>query len=294
MRHRLAEGLLTSKPAALVGAVLLVCVLGYVDILTGYDIRLGVFYLVPVALATWRAGLAAGLWLSLVSAIGMLIADSVNTSDSANPAHELVPYWNTAIRIGYFAVVAGILAALNGSLERERRRAREDALTGVPNRRAFIDLARNEIERSGRHHHPLSLAYVDCDNFKDVNDRFGHGTGDQVLKLVAMTLSERLRKSDVIARIGGDEFVILLPQTSPSAAVEVIQSLQAALAERMRAHGWSVTVSVGACTFLTPPETLEYALKVSDDLLYVAKRRGKNAVNHRIFDASSSMRDAHA
>jgi urea transporter len=114
--------------------------LSYVDVITGYDIRLGLFYLIPVALATWRTGLTAGLLLSLVSAIGTLFADIVNTRDSPD-LHALVPYWNTGIRLGYFAVVAGILEALKSSLERERRRAREDALTGVPNRRAFVELA---------------------------------------------------------------------------------------------------------------------------------------------------------
>lgn len=283
-----------SKSTSFITAVILVCVLAYVDVATGYEIGLSLFYLIPVALATWRIGLAAGLSLSVASVIGMFTVDNFVTRDIPFPSHDLIPYWNTGIRLGYFVVFVLILAALKGAHDRETRCARADSLTGVANCRAFADLAHTEILRAERYCHPLSLAYVDCDDFKRVNDEFGHGRGDQVLKLVATTLKERLRKFDIIARVGGDEFVILLPETTAVAAREVIQSLRTLLAERMRTHGWGVTVSVGVCTFVTPPATLELALKLSDDLMYSAKQSGKDTVRHRVFDGPNRVTDAEA
>jgi diguanylate cyclase (GGDEF)-like protein len=292
VRGRIAEGFVTASSTSLAVAIVVVGILSYLDVLTGYEIRLGLLYLIPVALATWRAGPAAGLLLSLLSAAGMHVADRFGTLDTEFPSHILIPYWNTAIQLGYFVVVTTILAALKRALDRERRNAREDALTGIANRRGFINVARAEIERSGRFRRPISIAYVDCDDFKNVNDRFGHGTGDHVLKLVATTLTERLRQCDVVARMGGDEFVILMPETSPAEAEERIQSLKAVLAERTTAGGWPVTLSVGVCTFLTPPDTLEQALKLSDELLCLAKQRGKDAMNHRIFGGPGREKDA--
>jgi diguanylate cyclase (GGDEF)-like protein len=282
--HASASGIRVSKSASLVAAVILVCALGYVDIATGYEINLGLFYLIPVALATWHTGFVAGLSLSIVAVTGMFTVDNFLARDTPFPSHHLIPYWNAGIRLGYFVVVAIILAALKRAHDRERRHAREDTLTGVANRHAFMDLARGEMERAGRYQHPISIAYLDCDNFKDVNDSLGHGTGDHVLRLVAATLRERLRESDVVARLGGDEFVILLPEATPAATSEAIQSIKTMLADRMKASGLPVTLSVGACTFLRPPETLEQALKLSDDLMYEAKRGGKDAVSHRVFD----------
>jgi len=273
-----------AKWASFFAAVALVCILGYVDVATGYEVSLGLFYLIPIALATWRIGLAAGLLLSVVTAVGMFIVDNFVTRDIPFPTSNLIPYWNTGIRLGYFVVVTAILTALKHSHDRERRYGREDALTGVANGHAFAAVARAEIERARRYQHPVSLAYVDCDNFKDVNDQYGHGTGDQVLKLVATCLAERLRKSDVVARLGGDEFAILLPETNAAAADELMQRLKALVAERMEADGWPVTVSVGVCTFLIPPDTLEQAMKLTDDLMYAAKRHGKNAVHHGVFE----------
>ncbi len=281
--------LATSRPPSFIVAVILVFLFACLDVATGYEIRLSLFYLIPVALVTWWTGFLAGLSVSVLSVIAMVVVDNFVMRDLPFPSHNLIPYWNTGIRLSYFVVIATILAALKRAYEREIRHAREDSLTGVANIRAFEAVARNEIERAIRYRHPLTFAYVDCDNFKELNDQFGHGAGDQVLRLVAMTLLERSRSSDFVARVGGDEFVILLPETDAAAAGEVMHGLRTVLAHKMKANAWTVTVSVGVCTFLTPPATLELALRLSDDLLYAAKRCGKNTVNHRIFDGPAAV-----
>jgi diguanylate cyclase (GGDEF)-like protein len=281
-----------SRSAPFVAAVVLVCALGYVDARTGYEISLGLFYVIPVALATWYTGFYAGLFLSVVSVIGMFVVDNFVTRHIPFPTHDLIPYWNTGIRLGYFIVIVTTLAALKRAHEREWRYAREDVLTGVANSQAFAEKARLEMERARRYNHATSIAYIDCDNFKQVNDSFGHSGGDEVLKIVATTLRQRLRRSDVVARLGGDEFSVLLPDTSAEAATEALEHVRAELLERMQKGGWPVTFSIGIVTFLTPPDTLERALKLSDDLMYAAKKDGKNTIRQQIFDGTDPRASA--
>jgi diguanylate cyclase (GGDEF)-like protein len=280
----------TSSSIAFVVALCLVCAIGYVDVVTGYEINLGLFYLIPVALATWRSGLVVGLLLSVVSVVGMFIVDNFVTRDIPFPSNALIPYWNTGIRLGYFVIVATMLAALKRAHDRERRYARQDSLTGVANSQNFEEALHIEIERARRHPRPISVAYMDCDNFKQINDQFGHHTGNEVLKSVATTLTERLRESDVVARLGGDEFAVLLPETSAQAASDLVESLRAALLDRMCQNRWPVTFSIGVVTFITPPESSETAMRLSDDLMYEAKRNGKDMVSHQVVDQRNGRR----
>jgi diguanylate cyclase (GGDEF)-like protein len=111
---------------------------------------------------------------------------------------------------GMFLVVVVVLSSLRGAWEREKIHARTDSLTGVSNARAFFEVAAVELARARRYQRPFTIAYLDLDNFKQVNDRFGHEVGDDLLQIVARTLREGSRASDFVARMGGDEFVVLL------------------------------------------------------------------------------------
>jgi diguanylate cyclase (GGDEF)-like protein len=112
---------------------------------------------------------------------------------------------------------------LRSAMEREKEAARTDSLTGAMNSRAFGELATAELHRARRYERPFTIAYVDIDDFKAVNDRFGHSSGDTLLRLVAETMKHNSRAVDVIARVGGDEFVILFPETGPGPAHVVTQ-----------------------------------------------------------------------
>ena len=218
--------LATSRPPSLIVAVILVFLFACLDVATGYGIRLSLFYLIPIALVTWWTGFLAGLSVSVLSVIAMVVVDNFVMHDLPFPSHNLIPYWNTGIRLSYFVVIATILAALKRAYERELRHAREDPLTGVANIRASKPLPATRSNAPSSYRHPLTFAYVDCDNFKELDDQFGHGAGDQVLRLVAIALLERSRSSDLVARVGGDEFVILLPETDAAAAGEVMHGLR--------------------------------------------------------------------
>lgn len=170
--------------------------------------------------------------------------------------------------------------ALAHAFARERANARTDALTGLPNRRAFLDLLAAQIEFHRRRAEPLSVAYFDCDRFKLVNDRLGHEAGDRCLVRVASLLAAGLRRSDYPCRIGGDEFAALFPATRSQDAALVMERLRARLARELAAEGFPVTVSVGVVEVevgeggVSPEEVLTQA----DATMYQAKRAGGDRV----------------
>lgn len=158
-----------------------------------------------------------------------------------------------------------------------------DALTGVANRRHFFELARREVERAERYHHPLSLLMIDVDYFKQFNDTYGHIAGDRVLRTIAARLRDNLRQNDIIGRFGGEEFIVLLPETGNDQALQVAERLRGAIGGRPVATdageaSISVSIGIASCGCDGQPLSLEQLLKCADDALYVAKRRGRNQI----------------
>lgn len=170
--------------------------------------------------------------------------------------------------------------------------AATDALTGLPNRRYFLDRANIEFEKVRRFHTPTSLVMIDVDNFKSVNDTHGHAAGDEVLKSISRVCRDRLRQSDVLARFGGEEFVILLPDTNVLDAARVAEVLRKSVEEgpvKTDDGIISVTASFGVTQIFSGDATLETALARSDRALYKAKRAGRNVVRQGEMSNSPSM-----
>ncbi len=168
---------------------------------------------------------------------------------------------------------------LKNLLAKEHDLARIDPLTTVPNRRAFYEALDKERVRSVRYHRPLTIGYIDLDNFKKVNDSLGHAVGDELLVEVAAGLTSNLRTSDYVGRLGGDEFAVLLPETDATAAKLVLSKLRLRLLEQMKAHSWKVTFSIGAATFLDPPDSLDVIIRMADETMYAIKAHGKDNVS---------------
>ena len=164
------------------------------------------------------------------------------------------------------------------ALAAERRLARVDPLTGLANRRAFYEGAELERKRSLRHSRPLSVAYIDLDNFKQVNDQMGHDVGDELLAQIGSLLQNRLRAEDLTARMGGDEFAILLPENNYESACIAVHKTHRMLTEMAKDNRWPVTFSIGMVTFAPPPGNIEDMLRAADDLMYTVKHNGKNSV----------------
>lgn len=178
--------------------------------------------------------------------------------------------------------------ALAASLERERLLARTDTLTGAANSRHFLGRLEQEMDRTRRYRRPFSVAYLDLDNFKLVNDSQGHGAGDLVLCQVAACVHRHARESDLLARLGGDEFSLLLPETDDVAAFAAMTKLHHELQAEMHTHGWPVTFSVGVLTCHEVPESSQCIITMVDKLMYGVKREGKNALRFGAYPKPSA------
>ncbi len=268
-----------SPIAAVLIAGVAIALIGRLDYATSYDTSVTVLYLLPIALAAWVAGPYWGVTAAVGSAALGLVGDLL-----VNAFHNpFVPYWNAAAQFSVFALFALALAALRASLEREHFASRVDFVSGLANWRAFAESADAEVARMRRFGRSLTVVYMDCDDFKRVNDTLGHGEGDKVLKAIADALRATTREVDTVARLGGDEFVILLPETGPEAAERAVNRMRTSLDERMAAGGWGVTMSIGAATFVEPPASVDEMVRAADRLLYDAKQAGRDRAVYRTF-----------
>lgn len=251
-----------SAPATTVASVGAVLVIAAIDLASGTELSLSLFYLGPVAVMAWRIGIFGAIPTALGGAAAWY---GVDLAGGHVYAHPLIPLWNTLVRLGFFVIVSVLLVRLHQSMERESALAHTDPLTGLLNRRAFEEQAAREIERAGRTGAPVSFAYLDIDDFKDVNDRLGHAAGDDVLRTVAGVLGLVLRAVDLKARLGGDEFALVLPDTGADSAAPVIERLEAGLSAA------GVSCSIGTVVFRSPPGSVDEALATVDGLMYEVK-----------------------
>jgi diguanylate cyclase len=165
-------------------------------------------------------------------------------------------------------------------LEEQRQKALVDPLTGLPNRAAWSERLDHEVKQWQQHGNTLLLAMLDLDHFKRINDNYGHLAGDKVLKIIASVLRKRLRGTDFIARFGGEEFVLLMPSTVPSAGLKLLESLRASIEAcpfHFKGEPVTITVSIGMSAF-RPGEHGDQVLKRADQALYRAKNAGRNRV----------------
>jgi diguanylate cyclase (GGDEF)-like protein len=213
-----------------------------------------------------------------------------NIASPLHIVHPAVAYWNALIWFGFFISVTFIVAALRSLHDRERQLSRVDSLTGIGNRLAFYEFANRERNRAGRSKQPITLAYLDLDGFKEINDTLGHQIGDKVLVSVARTMQMSVRQTDMVARMGGDEFALILPDTYKAAANTVLEKVLAMLERAMNQNGWRITFSVGAVTFLAQPVSVQEMIAGADQVMFSVKNSGKNRLQQEV--QGSSSRDA--
>jgi diguanylate cyclase (GGDEF)-like protein len=241
-------------------------------------VTFGIFYLIPAAACAWWGGFAPGILLAIAGSTAWHMVEMVE----GPPIGAVAGVWNAVVRFGTLALVCSLVSRPHAGVLRERMLARTDPLTGAANARTFYELAAAEADRARRASRPLTLAYLDLDNFKLLNDRFGHAAGDSALLHVVRTVQQNLRSSDLLARLGGDEFALMLPELGAEGAVSLFARLQGVLAEEMALCGWPVTLSVGAVTFLRPAWDVDVMIQQVDALMYSAKRKGKGRMEHAV------------
>ena len=197
------------QPVLIILGVGLLSIVGFLDYVTGAEYSFTIFYLLPVSLVTWYVGRRAGFSIALVSALVWSLAYISTTQVHWD---TLVPYWNLIERLVIFLIVNFTVAAIKSALDREAALARTDYLTGAPNARAFFERMQQEIAYLRRNGRPFTVAYIDMDNFKAINDTLGHSGGDLVLRSVVNTISANIRVTDCACRLAGDEFAVLMPE----------------------------------------------------------------------------------
>lgn len=255
-------------------------IVGICDFLMGYEASMSLFYLLPVAVAAWYSGRWSGVFIAVLSCVSWYIADLAAGNQYSHPA---IPVWNSLVRLGFFLVSGLLLATLRDTLFNERHLARTDDLTGLYGRRAFEEQLDHDLALAQRHNSAVTLAYLDLDDFKAVNDSRGHAEGDRVLRTTGWALNKFTRRVDTAARLGGDEFALILPDTGPSGAQEAISSLMRDLQQAFNAIEVQITCSIGVVTFQNPALPAASAVAAADALMYEVKRQGKGAVAYSIF-----------
>jgi diguanylate cyclase (GGDEF)-like protein len=239
-----------------------------------YLVEISAFYLIPVSFFTWFVEKRSGFVVSVLSLVAAFFI-------RLRLLPRGVAYWDALVWFGLYLSSVFMIAQLRRLYEHERHLSRIDPLTMVENRRAFLESAGRARSFSDRYNIPLSMAYLDLDNFKQLNDGFGHTTGDNVLVAVASGIRRALRPTDVVARIGGDEFAVLLPATDYEIAARILGRVRLELHQSMGERGWPVTLSIGLVSFSPPIVTIPQMLQAADEAMYAAKKEGKDRLERR-------------
>lgn len=273
-----------SQPENIALSLLLVAIIGAVDYLTGIEISVSIFYLLPIVLITWYGRAVAGYLLCIVSSAVWLALDFAARETFS---HFLIPFWNASVRLGFFVTTAYLLNDLKRHLLREQSLASIDDLTGLYNGRVFREQTCNLLQLSKRHQHAFALAYIDVDNFKFVNDSFGHSEGDRFLRAVGETMRRTLRTTDIVGRLGGDEFAVALPETGFDAAKVTLTKLREVLTETAELTQWPVSFSIGVAVFTLTPQSYDEAINLADGIMYRVKSSGKDCILFEEFGATT-------
>ncbi|MFW6089682.1 MAG: diguanylate cyclase [Gemmatimonadota bacterium] len=188
-----------------------------------------------------------------------------------------------SVRLALLVGMAALGVVASRRMQAPHILSASDSLTGVLNRRAFEERWESELARARRYGRPISVAVLDIDYFKQFNDRYGHAAGDSALASVARALRGRVRTTDFVGRLGGEEFAVALPETNSVAALEVAESLRKAVAEKTLTIPGSrvpasVTISLGVASWPDHGEEISRLLDRADDRMYEAKRHGRNGV----------------
>lgn len=273
------------------GATLLlvasIAAFSYIDLHSIPDIRSVMFYAVPVAIAGYYLSRWHVVFLSLVASIAWVWAKLISSDDMGYG----IAAWNGANVFLLFCLLGYLVNRMRTDgyslhrmnerlkflLDRESEAARTDSLTDLPNARYFREALKIEISRCAREERPLCLIYFDLDNFKRVNDTYKHETGDEVLVKVAEILRQSVRSADLPARIGGDEFAVLLHLADEQVARNVGKRLVTAITELGTHYPKSeLSASVGVAYFETPPDDVQAVIDKADTAMYSVKQHGRH------------------
>lgn len=257
----------------LISSILTMVLVFIFDWITPHDIRLHLLYIFPLVMIVLHCE------RQFDTAIGFVLASTLQLATFIEHQYSLGPLATDMI----VALASSSLSILLAKSYRKNylealNLSATDWLTGLHNRRSFENITDIEIERQKRYGGVFSLAVIDLDGFKLLNDSRGHQDGDLALQLVAKVLVENTRHSDSTARLGGDEFAILMPNTLKDDCNLICRQLSRQIVNQMIKNGFAITASIGCASFDQSPDSTKSALAKADKAMYGAKAEGKNCV----------------
>ncbi len=264
-------------PVTLLFVTVLIGLVGLTDYLTGTEMEFSIFYLIPITAAVFLSGGIAGAAASVVS-FGVSFAFDVLSGDQDRNWTMLFSF--NFVHLGYFALHALLISWLLRIIREVRALSLRDPLTAAANWRYFEEQADMRLKIARRNRAPVTLAYIDLDNFKKVNDTLGHHVGNEVLKTVVDTIQSQIRPNDLLARLGGDEFGLLIDDPRSDEIRRVLERVMDETCGRLRARNWPVTLSMGAVTYRRLPNSIGIMVKEADKIMYRVKKSGKNRMVH--------------
>jgi len=284
--HRLILALFhLPRAVAILLCVSLFVVIATADLVTPPQVDLSLFYVFVILLATWNLGFQGGAVFALGSAAMQWIALS---DHSLAVVYSVYWYLWLANRWFTFFIVVALTYPLRVLFDRFESATRTDPLTEAANRTYFAEMLAMQLARNVRSGECFAVAFMDCDDFKQINDHHGHAVGDSVLHTVVQTAKQHTRPSDTVARLGGDEFALLLPGAANADALAVVKRLQSKLAERMIAARGATTLSIGLASFERTTLDVAGVIALCDSLMYRAKRSGRGQIAHEHIAAPPS------
>lgn len=253
--------------------VLTLFIAAWIDYITGVEFSFALFYLSPIFIAAWYDNKYITIVIVLVSVLTWLYVDIISGHRYSN---ILVRYWNTFARLILFGIVAILIVKVRASLTLMTHMAMQDSLTLLNNSRGFEFEYEKIKKEASKQHSNIAIGLIDLDGFKQVNDTLGHRKGDDVLIQFSSILKRSVRKRDIVSRIGGDEFVVLLIDVDANGIEEYCKRLRSIFDSSGLADQFGINFSMGVQLFKQMPDSLDDATHQADQLMYASKLQGKS------------------
>ncbi len=262
------------------GCIVLIDLIARLHYITGFAYEFNSFYTLPLLASAWWLGNVTCVCTTVFCLVDWAYTD-IRLGGEQSGLLPLV--CNTATRAVTIGCVIVIVKRLRHALQQEWDNSRKDQLTGLCNRRLYYELGTTVLEIAKRQSLPVTIAFMDLDRFKEVNDTLGHAAGDDLLRTVAAVMQDHFRCEDVLARLGGDEFAAVMPGLTAADARTRLESLRDKIRAAMGQRRWPVTLSIGAASFAEVTGDIEAMVSAADAAMYEAKAAGRDCLALRVY-----------
>jgi diguanylate cyclase (GGDEF)-like protein len=263
-----------SKLTVVFMAIALSILLGVLDFATRIEMHFLLLNLIPIFLGSWFISRDVGVTLAIFGSLVWFVSDSLSGRAYSSP---WIAYWNLLMRSGVFVIFAFTQASLKSKLDELSNLASRDFITGLPNGRAFYELAAEEMGRASGLE-PMTLACIDVSGIQLVNERQGYPAGDQMMCTIAHTIRENVARPDLVGRLAGTTFAVLLPKTASSGANLALEQLHNVLKDERRKHSHPLNFYISAVACTKAPRTVAELMQEADSQMARMKNAKKDFI----------------